>query len=209
MDGPGATAAWRSAAATLLTAFLCAGPAHADQWIYVQRQSDGVRSYSDRKPSQGSYARIKVTSRPTATASCLGLTPVTMQARADRYRTLIAKHAGAHGLSPELVSAVMRVESCYDRHAVSRSGAQGLMQLMPATAIELGVNDSFDPEQNVSGGVRYLAKMFKRFNNDLRLSLAAYNAGPESVAAFKDVPPFPDTQSYVTRILKLYQPKAT
>ena len=184
--------------------------AHAEQWIYMQRQSDGVRSYSDKKPEQGSYAKIKVTGRPTATASCAGLTPVSMQARAERYAPLIAKHATAHGVEPTLVSAVVRVESCYDARAVSRSGARGLMQLMPATAIELGVNDSFDPEQNVGGGVRYLARMLKRFNNDVRLALAAYNAGPESVATFKDVPPFPDTQSYVTRILKLYQPpKAT
>lgn len=179
-------------------------PAHSEQWIYMQRQSDGVRSYSDKKPEQGNYAKIKVTGRPTATASCTGLTPVSMQARAERYAPLIAKHATAHGVEPTLVSAVMRVESCYDARAVSRSGARGLMQLMPATAIELGVNDSFDPEQNVGGGVRYLARMLKRFNNDVRLALAAYNAGPESVATFKDVPPFPDTQSYVKRILSLY-----
>jgi soluble lytic murein transglycosylase-like protein len=190
----------------LLAGLTGAAPAFADQWIYVQRQPDGVRSYSDRKPSQGTYARIRVTSRPTATASCAGLTPVTMKARADHYAPLIKKHASAHGLEPGLVSAVVRVESCYDRRAVSRSGAQGLMQLMPATAIELGVNDSFDPEQNVAGGVRYLARMFKRFNNNVRLALAAYNAGPESVAAFNDVPPFPDTQSYVSRILKLHPP---
>jgi soluble lytic murein transglycosylase-like protein len=193
----------------VMLALLAAVPAHAEQWIYMQRQPDGVRSYSDKKPEQGSYAKIKVTGRPTATASCAGLTPVSMQARAERYAPLITKHATAHGVEPTLVSAVVRVESCYDARAVSRSGARGLMQLMPATAIELGVNDSFDPEQNVGGGVRYLARMLKRFNNDVRLALAAYNAGPESVATFRDVPPFPDTQSYVTRILKLYQPKAT
>jgi soluble lytic murein transglycosylase-like protein len=192
----------------LLAALTAAAPAGAEQWIYVQRQPDGVRSYSDRKPDNGNFTRIKVTGRPTATASCLGLTPQSMQARADRYAALIRKHATAHGLEPSLVSAVMRVESCYDSRAVSRSGAQGLMQLMPATAVELGVNDSFDPEQNVAGGVRYLAQMFKRFDNDVRLALAAYNAGPTPVALFKDVPPFPDTQSYVTRILKLYQPPA-
>jgi soluble lytic murein transglycosylase-like protein len=196
------------AGTVLLGGLLGTTPARADQWIYVQRQPDGVRSYSDRKPGQGSFTRIKVTSRPTATASCLGLTPQSMQARAERYAPLIKKHATAHGLEPSLVSAVMRVESCYDSRAVSRSGAQGLMQLMPATAIELGVNDSFDPEQNVGGGVRYLARMFKRFGNDVRLALAAYNAGPSAVEAFADVPPFPDTQSYVMRILKLYQPPA-
>ena len=194
--------------AIALAGVLGPGTARADQWIYMQRQ-DGVRSYSDKKPEQGTYARIKVTGRPTATASCAGLTPVSMQARAERYAPLIRKHAAAHGVEPTLVSAVMRVESCYDARAVSRSGARGLMQLMPATAMELGVNDSFDPEQNVGGGVKYLARMLKRFNNDVRLALAAYNAGPESVASFNDVPPFPDTQSYVKRILKLYTPKAT
>ena len=203
---PGASGVLKFA---VLAALLGAAPAHADQWIYLQRQPDGVRSYSDRKPEAGSFTRLKVTGRPTATASCAGLTPVSMQQRAERYASLIRKHATAHGVEPDLVSAVMRVESCYDARAVSRSGARGLMQLMPATAIELGVNDSFDPEQNVGGGVRYLARMLKRFNNDVRLGLAAYNAGPEAVAAFKDVPPFPDTQSYVKRILKLYQPKAT
>ena len=200
---------WRISGGLLLASLLGAAPAFADQWIYVQRQSDGVRSYSDRKPAEGTFTKIKVTGRPTATASCAGLTPVTMQQRADRYAPLIKKYAEAHQLEPTLVSAVMRVESCYDRHAVSRSGAQGLMQLMPATAIELGVNDSFDPEQNVAGGVRYLARMLQRFNQDVRLGLAAYNAGPEAVAAFKDVPPFPDTMSYVNRILKLYKPKTT
>lgn len=188
---------------------LCAvAPAHAEQWIYFQRQSDGTRSYSDRKPERGSYARIAVEGRATATASCLGLTEASMRQRAASYAPLIRRHASTHGLSPELVSAVMRVESCYDRHAVSRSGARGLMQLMPATAAELGVHDAFDPEQNIAGGVRYLARMLKRFDNDLRLGLAAYNAGPGTVAAHGGVPPLPQTQSYITRILKLYKPGA-
>lgn len=192
----------------LLAALLGAGAAHADSWVYVQRQ-DGVRSYSDRRPAQGSYSRILVHGRPTASASCLGLTRVSMQARAAQYAALIQKHASAHGLSPELVSAVMRVESCYDKRAVSRAGARGLMQLMPATAQALGVHDSFDPEQNIAGGVRYLSAMLKRFDNNVRLGLAAYNAGPEAVLAYGDVPPFPDTVSYVKRILKLYDRQKT
>lgn len=190
----------------LLAALLCATSAQADDWIYVQRQ-DGVRSFSDRKPSTGNFTRIRKTGRPTATASCSGLTVDSMQKRAAQYAPLIQKHATAHGLEPKLVSAVMRVESCYDRRAVSRSGARGLMQLMPGTAIELGVNDAFDPDQNIAGGVRYLAKMMQRFNRDLRLSLAAYNAGPEAVAAYEGIPPYPDTVSYVKRILKLYEQK--
>jgi len=187
-----------------LLALVVALPAHADSWVYIQRQ-DGVRSYSDRKPAQGNWSRILVKGRPTATASCVGLTPVSMQQRAALYEPLIKKHAKTHNLEPELVSAVMRVESCYDKQAISRSGARGLMQLMPMTAASLGVNDSFDPDQNISGGVRYLAKMLARFNNKLEWGLAAYNAGPEAVEAYKGIPPYPETVSYVERIRKLYK----
>lgn len=195
----------RELGVALLLAF--AAPALADDWIYVQRQ-DGVRSFSDRKPARGSYTRIPKQGRASATASCAGLTEPLMQKRAATYAPIIEKVSAKHGLPSQLVSAVIRVESCYDRRAVSRSGARGLMQLMPATALSLGVNDSFDPEQNIDGGVRYLARMLERFK-DLRLGLAAYNAGPETVEAFQDVPPYPDTVSYVTRILKLYHKKTT
>jgi soluble lytic murein transglycosylase-like protein len=189
----------------LLAALLGASTvASADDWIYVQREN-GVRSFSDMKPASGSYTRIPKHGRPTATASCAGLTEKSMQQRAAQYEAIIRKVAARHGLEPKLVSAVIRVESCYDRRAVSRSGARGLMQLMPGTARDLGVHDSFDPEQNIDGGVRYLARMLARFDQDVRLGLAAYNAGPETVEAFQGVPPFPDTVSYVKRILKHYQ----
>lgn len=206
--GFGATAVRSATAATLALAALLCRPAHADDWIYMQHQSDGVPTYTDIKPQRGAYTRIKLQGRPTATASCVGLTEKTMAQRASWYEPLIRRHALQNRLSPQLVSAVMRVESCYDKHAVSRVGARGLMQLMPATAMELGVSDSFDPEQNISGGTRYLARMMDRFNQDVRLALAAYNAGPEAVAAFKNVPPYPETTSYVKRILKLFSPAA-
>lgn len=191
----------------LLAALLPCAPALADDWVYLYRQDNGVRSYSDRKPARGGYAQLIKFGRPTASASCVGLSARALEDRAEIYAPVIKKYATANGLPPALVSAVMRVESCYDQRAVSRSGARGLMQLMPATARELGVRDSFDAEQNIEGGVRYLGKMLKRFNHNLRLGLAAYNAGPEAVAAHKGVPPYPETVSYVSRILKLYQPK--
>jgi len=191
-------------AVLLLAALLPCAPAFADDWIYVYRQDNGVRTYSDRKPARGHYTRVKAYGRPTATASCAGQTVESLAKRAALYAPVIQKHAAAHGVSPKLVSAVMRVESCYDRRAVSRSGARGLMQLMPATAAELGVNDSFDPEQNIEAGVRYLGWMLKRFDQNVRLGLAAYNAGPEAVVAHKGVPPYPNTVGYVDRILKLY-----
>lgn len=187
-----------------------AAPAHAgSEWIYIQKKPDGITHYTDQKPKRGSYQRVKTLGRETAKASCMGLTQTSMRQRANAYAGLIEKHARAHGLSPQLVSAVMRVESCYDHRAVSRAGARGLMQLMPATARELGVKDSFDPEQNIAGGVRYLARMLERFGQDVTLGLAAYNAGPEAVAAHGGkIPPYPETQSYVKRILKLYTPSA-
>lgn len=199
---------YRGYLGVLLLAALLPCTAAADDWIYVYREGNGVRTFSDRKPDKGSFTRIARHGRPTATASCAGQTEKSLALRAANYAPIIRKHATTHGLSPRLVSAVMRVESCYDRRAVSRSGARGLMQLMPTTASYLGVYDSFDAEQNIAGGTRYLAMMLKRFNQDVRLGLAAYNAGPEAVAAFEDVPPFPDTVSYVKRILKLYDPKS-
>jgi hypothetical protein len=195
----------RAISATMLLAAMgCALPAHADDWIYVHRD-EGVRSFTDIRPVSGGYSRIARHGRPTASASCKGLTSASMRLRAAQYEPVITKAAKMHGLSPQLISAVMRVESCYDARAVSRAGARGLMQLMPATAAQLGVYDSFNPEQNIEGGVRYLASMLKRFNHDLKLGLAAYNAGPEAVEEHRGVPPYPETLSYVSRILTLYK----
>lgn len=180
----------------------------ANDSIYHYRK-DGARTYTDRKPLHGPYATIAKYGRPVASASCRGLTAASLQSRAKDYEPLIVKHAKQHGVPPALVSAVMRVESCYDQRAVSRVGARGLMQLMPQTAKELGVRNSFDADQNIGGGVRYLSLMLKRFNNDLNLALAAYNAGPNAVEKHKGIPPFKETQHYVARITKLYQPPPT
>jgi soluble lytic murein transglycosylase-like protein len=103
------------------------------------------------------------------------------------------------------VKAVIRVESCFDVQAVSRVGARGLMQLMPATASELGVKNAFDAEQNIEGGVRYLRKMLERFDNDTEMAVAAYNAGPQAVARHRGVPPYEETQRYVKRVLAEYR----
>lgn len=116
---------------------------------------------------------------------------------------LIERFARMRGLEPSLVHAVIAAESSYDPRAVSKRGALGLMQLMPETAQELGVEDPFDPEANVGGGTLYLRRLLDRFG-DLRLALAAYNAGPTAVARHGDVPPFDETRSYVARVLSLY-----
>ena len=178
--------------------------ANNDSAIYHYKQGNGVRVYTDRKPENVAYIEISKYGRPVASASCTGLTPQALDARANTYADLIAKHATLHNVKPGLVRAVMRVESCFDRKAVSRVGARGLMQLMPGTASDLGVTDSFNADQNISGGVRYLRMMLDRFNNKTDLALAAYNAGPEAVAKHNGIPPFKETRGYVKKVMELY-----
>ena len=113
---------------------------------------------------------------------------------------LVAAAARKNGLSVQLVSAMISVESHGDPSAISRAGAQGLMQLMPATAATYGVLDAFDPYENVSGGCRYMRDLLQRYHNDRSLALAAYNAGPGVVDAAGGIPPYPETQAYVARV---------
>ncbi len=117
------------------------------------------------------------------------------------WEGLIQKYAGQSGVPPELVRAVMDQESSGDPKAVSSAGARGLMQLMPDTARGLNVRDSFDPEQNVRAGVALLKENLDRFHGDVSLALAAYDAGAGAVAKYNGVPPFAETQNYVSRIL--------
>lgn len=119
------------------------------------------------------------------------------------FARLIEAASRQVGLDPALVRAVIQVESNFDPEAVSRKGAQGLMQLHPRTAADLAVRDSFDPAENVFGGARYLRHLHERFRGDLRLTLAAYNAGPEAVVRHRGVPRFRETREYVRRVLAL------
>ena len=109
------------------------------------------------------------------------------------------------GLEPALIKAVVMAESAFNPHALSKQGAQGLMQLMPQTARLVGVTDPWDPEDNLSGGARYLKQMLMRFNGDIRLAAAAYNAGPGSVEKFGGVPPYGETRTYVNRVHTFYE----
>jgi soluble lytic murein transglycosylase-like protein len=117
--------------------------------------------------------------------------------------------SAAYHLDPDLVNSVIHAESGFNAHAVSPKGARGLMQLMPGTASQLGVNDSFDPQANVTGGSRYLRELLERYDFDLVKALAAYNAGPERVEQYRGVPPFRETRAYVARIVHEYNTKKT
>ncbi|REJ05373.1 lytic transglycosylase domain-containing protein [Halobacillus trueperi] len=114
---------------------------------------------------------------------------------------LIKKASERYGVDEKLVRSVVKAESNFDAGVVSHAGAQGLMQLMPATAKGLGVTDPFDPEQNLMGGTKYLRQMLDRYDGNTELALAAYNAGPGNVDKYEGVPPFRETQNYITKIL--------
>lgn len=129
---------------------------------------------------------------------------LTEAARGDvpaELRPMIGQIAARYNLPPRLIESVARQESAFNPRAVSPMGAQGIMQLMPSTQRDLGVTNPFDPAQSLDGGARYLRMMLDRFGGDLTKALAAYNAGPQRVEQYHGVPPFAETQGYVTRIL--------
>lgn len=117
----------------------------------------------------------------------------------------VKEAAAAHGVDPALIEAVIKQESSYRTDAESSCGAQGLMQLMPETAKELGVSNSLDPRSNVMGGTKYLSQLLKRFDGNMTMAIAAYNAGPGAVEKYGGVPPYAETQDYVQKVLNNYQ----
>jgi len=121
------------------------------------------------------------------------------------YDQIIASCASKYGVNPSLIKAVIHAESGYNPNAISRKGASGLMQLMPGTARSLKVNNSFDPKDNVEGGVKYLRFLLDTFRGDVSLAVAAYNAGLNKVAKYGGIPPYNETRTYVNRVLSYMQ----
>ena len=133
------------------------------------------------------------------------LPPVKGNKKERLFHPIIIQTSNRHQVDPAIVKAIIMAESGYNPRAISKAGAKGLMQLMPKTAQDLGVEDSFNPQQNISGGVRYFKQLMNRFNGDFKLALAAYNAGSTTVRRYKGVPPFKATQHYIKKVFKYYQ----
>ncbi len=182
---------------------LLLGAATARADIYAFTDEQGVVHYTN-VPNDARYRLFMRTPQaPAAAAAATSLKSGTR--RAERYAHLIDAAARASSIEPELVRAVMVAESGADPHALSPKGARGLMQLMPETARRYGVRNVYDPEENIRGGAQYLSDLSARYSHDLKLVLAAYNAGPNAVDQHGgQVPPIRETLEYVPRVLGLY-----
>ncbi len=180
------------------------------QKIYKYRAPSGVLSFTDQKPKNQPYEIVKIQCYACNPVSSVnwGNTPLNLTA----YAQLVRKAAAEHQVDPALVRALIHAESAFNPAALSHMGAQGLMQLMPATAASLGVENAFDARQNIDGGVKHLADLLSAFKGDARLAVAAYNAGAGAVRKYGGVPPYAETQVYVERVAILrqrYQEKVT
>ena len=161
------------------------------------------RSGSPTASSRWSFARHRLAGCAVLVLTILaGHTASQRQGAPEEPRLIIKEAADRYGVDEELIAAVIEAESQFNPRAVSRRGAQGLMQLMPDTAASLGVGDPFSPRENIHGGVRHLRSLMDRFDNNVPLALAAYNAGHVAVIHHRGIPPYPQTRAYVNRILR-------
>ena len=175
------------------------------QHLYAFENSSGVITYTSRKPSGGKRYKLVTPKTPKYSVFVhrgLGYYWSAFP-KPSSYDDLIDTLSAEYGLDSSLVKAVMHVESAFNPKAVSRAGARGLMQLMPATASRFGVKNSFDPEQNMRGGMKYLSWLNGRFGGNLSLVLAGYNAGEGAVDKYKGIPPYQETRDYVNKVIRM------
>ena len=186
---------------------------YAGQTIYQFKDTNGTTLLTNRKKAEYNHLKVvKATYYPDSNihsysnwgASEASVLP-SYSRNKNAFDQLIRQAAQQHGVSEGLVKAIMHTESGFNINARSPVGAQGLMQLMPATARRFNVSNAYDPQQNIFGGVKYLSWLLKRFNGDSRLAIAAYNAGEGNVDKYGGIPPFRETQDYVRRVTSRLQ----
>ncbi len=187
---------WISGWILVCLLLLPAVPVQADIYKYVDK--NGVMHFTNAPTS----SRYKLFMSQKTSLSPLSFGSYYSTSKYDHYITLASQN---YGVDFSLLKAVIKVESNFNPRAVSRKGAQGLMQLMPETARRLNVFDPFDPWENIMGGARYLKMLMNRFDNQTNLVLAGYNAGPGSVERYNGIPPYKETQDYVRKVMRFYQ----
>jgi Transglycosylase SLT domain/Domain of unknown function (DUF4124) len=179
--------------------------------IYQYTDENGVMHFSNvsvgtakkyRKIKSAAAARQASTSTPNSTVP--SPVPISSSNSPSSYVDIINTACNRHGVDPALVHAIVKVESDFNPYALSRKGAMGLMQLMPQTAAEMKVGNSFNPNDNIDGGVKYVRYLIDRYEGNLSLALAAYNSGETAVKKWGTIPPYRETQNYVQRILRIY-----
>ncbi len=171
---------------TVIAFFIIVITSDADIYKYVDE--NGVTHYTNSLPD-GEYETIIVESARSG----------------SNYDQLIKSKSDKYNIEPAIIKALITAESNWDKNAVSKKGAIGLMQLMPSTARDMHIKNPFDPEENIEGGTRYLKQLLDRFNGDVQLALAAYNAGPSAVEKSKGIPSFTETKQFVKNVLYIYK----
>ena len=168
-------------------------PVRADIYRYIDE--NGVMHFTNAPTSSIHKFKIYLKEKPKI---------IQRYSSSEKYDNLISDASERYGVSFPLLKAIIKAESDFDQHAVSKKGATGLMQIMPENFKPLGIRDPFDPWQNINAGARYFKQMYDRFKGKLTLSLAAYNAGPTAVDHYKTIPPYEETEEYVRRVMKYY-----
>ncbi|MEZ4704818.1 MAG: lytic transglycosylase domain-containing protein [Bdellovibrionota bacterium] len=188
---------------TFLAVALTLGLANAE--IYMYTDEDGKTRYTDTPPSESRFSVYQPKEGPVLQhRSGYYVSNSYEHVSRNEIHTLIDEAAQRHGVDPNLIRAIVRTESDFNVRAVSHKGAMGLMQLMPDTADHLGVDNAYSAKQNIDGGVRFIKTLLTKFNGNLDLALAAYNAGETAVDRFGGIPPFPETIQYVEKVKKYY-----
>ena len=183
---------WRCMALFVGLTFFVTPAALADIYVYIDHE--GTLHFTNTPTSSNYKVYLRETySRPKSAY------------RGASYDDVISEAAKRHGLSSSLLKALIHVESYFNPKAVSKKGALGLMQIMPENLSALNINDPYDPWENIMGGASYLKSMLERFRGELPLALAAYNAGPTAVERYKDIPPYPETEAYVKKVMRYFR----